>query len=44
MGAILFIAVGAEFLARFRLGWNRPPEELAAEERQAIAQEVEARG
>jgi len=31
-GAILFIAVGAEVLARFRVGYHRTPEELAAEE------------
>ena len=31
-GAILFIAVGAEVLARFRIRWHRPP----AEEREAI--------
>ncbi len=43
MGSILFVAIGAEFLARFRVGWKRSPEELAAEERRAIAHEVEAR-
>ncbi len=42
MGSILFVAIGAEFLARFRVGWRRAPEELAAEERRAIAHEVEA--
>ncbi len=31
-GSILFIAVGAEVLARFRVGFGRSPEELAAEE------------
>ena len=31
-GAILFIAVGAEVLARFRIGYRRRPEDLAAEE------------
>ena len=45
-GAILFIAVGAEVLARFRIGYHRKPEELAAEEaaeeRRAVAGEVEA--
>jgi ABC-type uncharacterized transport system permease subunit len=43
MGSILFVAIGAEFLARFRVGWNRAPDELAAEERRKIAREVEAR-
>ena len=43
MGSILFVAIGAEFLARFRVGWNRSPEELAADEQRAIAHEVEAR-
>jgi simple sugar transport system permease protein len=39
-GSILFIAIGAEMLARFRISLWRRPEELAGAERQAVAEEV----